>query len=255
MKTIALIVLLLVFSLPVLAQDSTITVLDHTMTCVEHGKMVPCFHAAPTPEPKKTAQSNSGPGLMVAMGGTLGATSAGSPFTDADTVAGGFIDGRASFGLLGLTVTGRMLTAVENGVRYAPGSTDAVLNFLPSMYMEIPLAENWGFLVGGVLDGQRAEGTTVMNPGMSFGVTHHTRDAQQVGTLTYLYDDILDNGVPKQFFRGYRGTFELQRWWGGIGFLGGADVDRQAQMGILTSVPRTQFKARFGIGFRPKPTN
>lgn len=278
LKYLSVLTLLIVFSLPAFGQDSlTIVCKDRASNtwkpCGEvlNATQVPVTDALHRNEtaklthpigsiafpvvPARSAQSNNGPGLMVAMGGTIGATSTGSPFTNAQTVAGGFVDGRASFKLFGATVTGRMLTGVENGVRFAPGSTDAVLNFAPSMYMELPLSENWGFLVGGVLDGQRVQGTTIMNPGMSFGLIRHTRDSVQTGTFTYLYDDVINNGVPAQFFRGYRGSFELQRWWGGVGFLAGVDGDRQAVPGLLTSGPQTQIKARFGIGFRPKPVN
>lgn len=280
MKLLSVLTLLIVFSLPVWGQSYTTANMCYDQT----GKEISCrlltqnlpanvaIGSITTADVKRSGQdsgglvvfpvassrstqSNNGPGLMVAMGGTIGATSTGSPFTNAQAVAGGFVDGRASFKLFGATITGRMLTGVENGVRFAPGSTDAVLNFAPSMYMELPLSENWGFLVGGVLDGQRVQGTTIMNPGMSFGLIRHTRDSAQTGTFTYLYDDVINNGVPQQFFRGYRGSFELQRWWGGVGFLAGVDGDRQAVPGLLTSGPQTQIKARFGIGFRPKPVN
>lgn len=277
MKLVSVLTLLIVFSLPVWGQVNATTV----QICYDKdGKQTPCagytlpltdalYHAETAKlkmtispglpakgEPtRKATQSNNGPGLMIAMGGTIGATSTGSPFSNAQTVAGGFVDGRASFKLFGATITGRMLTGVENGVRFAPGSTDAVLNFAPSMYMELPLSENWGFLVGGVLDGQRVQGTTIMNPGMSFGLIRHTRDSVQTGTFTYLYDDVINNGIPQQFFRGYRGSFELQRWWGGVGFLAGVDGDRQAVPGLLSGGPQTQFKLRAGIAFRPKPVN
>lgn len=202
-----------------------------------------------------TTQSSDGPGFQMFGGATLGTATGGGPSVPSDTVAGAFVDPRASFRLFGATLTARGFMAVENGVRYAPGSTDAVLNFVPGMYVALPLGGNWSFLVGGAADLQRVEGTTIMNPMMSFGLSRNTRDSGQTIVVSYLYDDVINNSIPQQIFRGYRISPELQKWKGGVGFLAGVDIDRQAQGTFLTNGVRTQARLRIGIGFRPVPTN
>lgn len=186
----------------------------------------------------------------IAVGPQVAATTSGSPFNNAQTQAGGFVQGEYSFRLANIQFGMGGVMSVDNGVRFFPNATGAAFNAVPQARMYIPLSESWDFVIDGGVDMQRANDATIVNPLMTFGARHKGKRGSQQITGSYLFDD-MNNTAPPQLFRGYRGSLEIQHWLGEhTGLLIGFDLDRQAQQLPLSTGPLTQGKLKFGLSLK-----
>lgn len=183
-------------------------------------------------------------------------TSSGSP-GGTQTRAGLFADGQFGFKAgfkagLEFGLGGAM--KITNRPRFFDEGSGSSFEFEPAGRMYFPiggsLTTRFDLYAAGGMNMQRAASTTIANPLLGFGVRWQGMEGDRPKTVVdvgykCLFDDVVDNALNPQTFRGYEVNTRVLRRLDGVGvyFQGGW----KRQSNSLIGPPRSEVGGAFGI--------